>query len=122
MELKDKIKKRRLELGLTLEEVAQRIGVSTPTIQRYESGEIKNMRRDKIKKIADALNLSPAYLMDWDIQSKENISENINKNNEYKEIQIISRAAKKMTPEKRQKLLEMARIMFEDEFKGEEDE
>lgn len=71
MEFKDKIKSRRVELGLTLEEIAKMIGVSTPTIQRYESGEIQNMRRDKVKKLADALQLSPAYLMGWETDIKK---------------------------------------------------
>ena len=66
MEFKDKIKKLRSELNLTLEEVAKKVKVSPPTIQRYESGEIKNVRRDKIKLLADALQTTPAYLMDWD--------------------------------------------------------
>jgi len=65
VEFKDKIKKRRLELGLTLEEVAKAAGVSAPTILRYENGDIKNVRKDKIKALADALQLTPTYLMDW---------------------------------------------------------
>ena len=74
MEFKDKVKSRRLELGLTLEDVANRMGVSAPTIQRYESGEIQNMRRDKVKKLADALDISPAYLMGWDDSEKSEIT------------------------------------------------
>lgn len=66
MDFKDKVKTRRLELGLTLKEVAQKVGVSEPTIQRYESGEIKNVRRDKIKLLADALQVTPSYLMGWE--------------------------------------------------------
>ncbi|GAA4294176.1 helix-turn-helix transcriptional regulator [Anaerocolumna aminovalerica] len=66
MEFKDKIKNRRLELNMTMDELAKIVGVSTPTIQRYESGEIKNVRRDKIKLLADALQCSPSYLMGWD--------------------------------------------------------
>ena len=50
MDFKDKIKARRKELGLTLEDVGQIVGVSKTTIQRWESGEIKNQRRDKIVK------------------------------------------------------------------------
>lgn len=65
VEFKDKIKNRRLELGLTLEEVAKAAGVSAPTILRYENGDIKNVRKDKIKALADALQLTPTYLMDW---------------------------------------------------------
>ena len=66
MDFKDKVKTRRLELGLTLEDIANSVGVSAPTIQRYESGEIKNLRKDKIKSLADALKVTPSYLMDWD--------------------------------------------------------
>ena len=66
MEFKDKIKMLREKQNLTLEEVAQLVGVSAPTIQRYESGEIKNVRRDKIANLAKALGTTPTYLMDWD--------------------------------------------------------
>ena len=46
------LKSRRLELGLTMLEVAKAIGVSEATVSRYESGNIKNMRRDRIEKYA----------------------------------------------------------------------
>lgn len=88
MEFKDKVKNRRIELNLTLEDVAKIVGVSTPTIQRYESGEIKNVRRDKIKLLADALQVSPAYLMGWDEQKNEN--------EEEKEEDIFTKAAHKV--------------------------
>ncbi len=65
MEMSDKIRKRRKELNLTLEEIAEAVGVSASSIQRYENGIIKNMRRDKIKKLADVLKCTPAYLMGW---------------------------------------------------------
>ena len=65
MQFKDKLKSRRLELGLTMGEVAEKVGVSTPTILRYESGDIKNVRDDKIKALADVLKVTPSYLMGW---------------------------------------------------------
>lgn len=65
MDFKDKIKINRENLGYTLEELAKLVGVSAPTIQRYESGKIKNVRRDKIANLAKALNVSPSYLMGW---------------------------------------------------------
>lgn len=74
MEFKDKVKSRRLELGLTLEELAKLVGVSTPTIQRYETGEIANVRRDKIKLLADALKIEPSYLMGWDENNKKKVA------------------------------------------------
>jgi transcriptional regulator with XRE-family HTH domain len=66
MDFKGKIKSRRLQLGLTLEDVAKAVGVSAPTIQRYESGEIKNVGKDKIKALADALQVTPTFLMGWE--------------------------------------------------------
>lgn len=66
MSLQDNIKRKRLEKGFTLEELAREVGVSRQTIQRYESGVISNIPSDKIEKIARALNTSPGFLMGWD--------------------------------------------------------
>lgn len=63
MELKDLIKSRRLALNLTLEEVAAQVGVSKATVSRWESGNISNMRRDRIAKLAAALHTNPDYIM-----------------------------------------------------------
>ena len=72
MEFKDLIKKRRAEIGVTLEEVGKIVGVSKATVQRWESGEIKNIRRDKIEKLSQALQTTPAYLMGWEESAKTN--------------------------------------------------
>lgn len=50
---------RRKTLGLTLDDVAKQIGVGKSTIQRWESGFIKNIRSDKINPLARALQLDP---------------------------------------------------------------
>ena len=71
------IKKAREQSGKTLEDVAKIVGVSPATISRYESGEIKNMRRDKIALLAQALEVSPSYLMGWRDEDGEPILENI---------------------------------------------
>lgn len=62
-EISNKIKTRRLELELTLEEVAQAVGVGRSTVQRWESGLIKNMGRDKIAALAKVLQISPVELV-----------------------------------------------------------
>ena len=63
MTFKEKIKSRRLELGLTLDEVAKIVGVSNATISRWESGVIENQRRDKLILLAKALKMSPTELI-----------------------------------------------------------
>lgn len=65
MELNEKIKNLREESRLTMSELAEKVGVSASTIMRYETGAISNLKRDKIKALADALNTTPAYLMGW---------------------------------------------------------
>lgn len=65
MEMKEIIKNRRSELGLTLEEVARRVGVSRSTVLRWETGAIKDLGRDKIAALAAALHVSPEYLLGW---------------------------------------------------------
>ena len=53
-ELARKIKQRRNELNLTIEEAASRAGVGTKTWSRYEAGE--SIRQDKCRGICKALN------------------------------------------------------------------
>ncbi|MDO4649158.1 MAG: helix-turn-helix transcriptional regulator [Eubacteriales bacterium] len=71
MEVKDILKQRRLEKGLSLDDVARSVGVTGATISRWESGEIANMRRDKIVKLAEALDLSPSVIMGWEEPSEQ---------------------------------------------------
>ena len=66
MDIKDKIKERRIELGLTMLDVAKAVGVSEATVSRWESGNIENMKRDKIVLLAKALKVSPSYIMGWE--------------------------------------------------------
>lgn len=61
-----RIKERRIELGLTLEELGNMVGAGASTVRKWETGYIKNMRSDKIKRVAVALDVTPAYLMGWD--------------------------------------------------------
>lgn len=65
MGFKETIKARRLELGLTTEDVAKIVGVSNATISRWETGAISNQRRDKLQLLAQALHTTPAELMGW---------------------------------------------------------
>ena len=57
------IKTRRKELGITLEDIGNYVGVSKGTVQRWETGSISNMRRDRIKKLSEILKISPDILL-----------------------------------------------------------
>lgn len=83
MSLHDDIKQRRIELGLTMADVAQSVGVSEATISRWESGDIANMKCDKIVSLAKALHVSPSFIMGWDEPETEDIVSSNKYNNVF---------------------------------------
>lgn len=66
MTIGSRIKSKRLEKSLTQEELAKKVNTSKQTIQRYEAGIISNIPSNKIELLAEALNVTPAYLLGWD--------------------------------------------------------
>lgn len=64
-EMSRKIKELRLARNMTLEQVADIVGVGKSTVRKWETGMIANMKRDKIALLAKALGTTPAYLMGW---------------------------------------------------------
>lgn len=70
MQLNEYIRIKRKELKLTIEDVANFVGVSMPTVTRWESGEIKNIKNDKISKLATVLEIDPLVLIGWDDEAE----------------------------------------------------
>lgn len=62
MNVSDRIKYLRQLRGMTLDEIAELVGVSNATVSRWETGEIKNIRSDKFEVLAKALKTTTAYL------------------------------------------------------------
>lgn len=71
MDMGQKIYNLRVQKGLTLEELGNMVGVGKSTVRKWENGMIANMKRDKILKVSEALDTTPAYLMGW--EEEENI-------------------------------------------------
>ena len=63
--MRERLKQRRVDMGLTLQEVADTIGVEKPTVQRYESGKISRIDTLTVEKLATAVRCSPSFLMGW---------------------------------------------------------
>lgn len=79
MQIKDLIRARREELGLTYEALGKLVGVGKSTVRKWETGMIENMRRDNIIALSKALNISPSVLMGWEdykYESKSNYIQN----------------------------------------------
>lgn len=66
MTIGDRIKKRRKELGLSAEHVADLLGKDRSTIYRYENDDIENLPTTILEPLAKVLNTTPAHLMGWD--------------------------------------------------------
>lgn len=63
MEIGQKIKKARLERGLTQQELGDIVGVQKSAIAKYENGRVVNIKRSTLQKIAKALNIRPSELI-----------------------------------------------------------
>jgi len=98
MDTKKLLKDRRAELGLTMKQVAEKVGVSESTVSRWESGDIANMTRDKVLALANALKVTPATIMGWE-EKEESPAEASDPQTE-----IFVKLLKRMTPEQKQKL------------------
>lgn len=61
-----RMKARREELNMSYQTLSEKVDISKSTLQRYETGYIKNMPVDKLEEIANALEISPLYLMGWE--------------------------------------------------------
>ena len=73
MKTNELIRLKRKEKGLTLRDVALFCGVNEGTVSRWESGEIKSMRRDNIEKLSRLLDIPPSVLLDWENYDEERI-------------------------------------------------
>lgn len=63
MDIGQKIKKARLEKGLTQQELGDIVGVQKSAIAKYENGRVVNIKRSTLQKIASTLNIKPSELL-----------------------------------------------------------
>lgn len=73
MELAKIIKAKRLQYGMTMKQLAERVGVAEATVSRWESGYTEKMKIDTAGKVADALHLSPLMFLGYDISEEETV-------------------------------------------------
>lgn len=110
----ERIKERRTALGLTLQDLSDKAGVSRQTIFRYENGDIKNIPSDKIELIATALETTPAFLMGWDEEEPQQgyyldpeAAEIAQEVYERPELKVLFDASRKVSAEDIQFVVEM---------------
>jgi transcriptional regulator with XRE-family HTH domain len=113
-EIANKIKSRRIQLGLTLEDVAQAVGVGRSTVRKWETGMIKNMGRDKIAALAKVLQISPVELVPMPNQTRSDDDERLEALHQDPRLGLLFDRTRKMKPEDVEFMLQFAdRILKE---------
>ena len=111
----ERIKRARLALGYSAEQVAAFLGVSPATVYRYENGDISKLPAKFIKPLADYLCITPGYLMGFTDDEPEIISTATTS-----ESRIISAGIDRMPKERREqaiRILQAAFAEYSDYFK-----
>lgn len=63
MGMGERISLRRKELGYTMEELGNKVGVQKSAVNKWEKGFVDTLKRTTIKELANVLECSPAWLM-----------------------------------------------------------
>ena len=119
----NRIRAIRKKRGLTLLQVAKKLGISESTVQRYESGNIKNLKYETVVELANIFGCSPAYLMGWDdtVQASgqqfvyyedPEQAKQAQEMFEDKDMRILFDMKKRMTPERFERQMENFRDMY----------
>lgn len=120
----ERIKSLRESKGYNMRQMAAALNLPYTTYVNYEKG-AREPNSEQLILISKYFGVSIDYLLGrTDIPVPSDNSEyknlmdfsNSTVEEEPEELVILNRAAKKMTPENRQKLLDMARIMFKEDF------
>lgn len=84
-------------------ELGKIIGVAQNTLSNWENGN-REIDNESLIKLADYFDVSTDYILG---RTDEDLSD---------ELIILNRNAKKLSPENRKKLLDMAKVMFKEDF------
>ncbi len=57
---------KRTENGMTMKQLADKLGVQTSAINKYEKGAVENIKRKTIEDMAKIFKCSPSWLMGFD--------------------------------------------------------
>jgi transcriptional regulator with XRE-family HTH domain len=107
----ESINRRRLEQGISLDELSIMTGVARDFINSIENGLIStsSLELEPVLKLAAALNLN----------CNETMREpNLNKEKQNEDILTLVKMGEKLTPEQRQRMIEVTKAMFPDIFKN----
>ncbi len=102
----------RTDAGLSMEQLAGRLGISKSRVNMWENGGVIP-RRDMLVKVAEFFGVSTDFLLSSGQDGKEP--------EESKEVQIIQRGLKDMNEEQHKKALKILAAAFDDIFDDDEE-
>jgi len=104
MTIADRIRNRRLELGLSVDDLAKLLHKNRATVYRYESNYIKSYSPDVLETLAHALQTTPAYFYGYDESDPEEPKN--------EDIRLLINGLNRLSPEQVAQAKEMMKIMF----------
>ena len=108
MTLRDRIRELANKKGMSLPVLESELGFGNGTIVKWDKA---SPNSEKLTKVADYFHVSVDYLLGREDYISSNATDDPDEN-----YTILSRNAKKLSPEQREKLLNMAKLMFQEEF------
>ena len=117
MNVGETIRELRKSKNLNQDQLAELANLNRVTVAKYESGKIEPGAQ-ALSRLADALDVTVDELLgrepvvsqeSWDVEAAFS-------DPDYESIRIMARGMKKMSPENRQKLLDVAMTLFEQDF------
>lgn len=106
-----------IEKGISYGELARLTGIPKSAIQRYATGATGKIPLERLSSLADALGIPRSALTGWEESAQDAPSAGAE---ELPEITMIARAGKKMSPERRQDMLQLLKIAFPEEFRDDD--
>ncbi|MBO7663148.1 MAG: helix-turn-helix transcriptional regulator [Clostridia bacterium] len=104
MTIADRIRNRRIELGLSVDDLAKLLQKNRATVYRYESNYIKSYSPDVLESLAKALQTTPAYFYGYEDGPESSEID--------PEIHIVSGMMETMTKEQKQQVIDLVRILM----------
>lgn len=124
MTIGKRIRYERLKRGLSQEELAKALSTTKQAIYKYENEIVTNIPMDKISKLAEIFNTTPAYIMGWEEESPSNdkLSEEdleiLELIKQVPELKELVKMATEIPEEKLKSFLEMGRLYSDSLKKG----
>ncbi len=113
MTIGQRIKSMRKEQGLSIDDLAEKLGKNRTTVYRYENGDIENLPLGILDSLAEALNTTPAYLLGWKSNNDRNERKSTKSPNETCRFQWLDEIiASKLNEEECKKVMEYAKFLL----------